>query len=101
MTLHTINLNNESANIQRCFALLATGDAVIFLARGVDCVRTDNALTKTIESLARQKQIDFFALEEDLNDHSLKQNLPGGVINIDYTKFVQLVAQNEKTVSWY
>ena len=106
MALHTINLPIDSPNIQVCIEQLGQGDAVIFLAKGLDTCTVDSPYSETIKALQNSKSISFYCLldqgsglEENQQPTEIAVIENVGIIN--YKQFVHLTVEHDKTISWF
>lgn len=88
-TLHIINTANINTTIQAARAILA-GDSVLLVEDGV--YLSQQPLPDSF------RQASCFALVADVQARGLA--LPSNIVGIDYVKWVQLVADTNKSVTW-
>jgi sulfur relay protein TusB/DsrH len=91
-TLHIVPTSPTATRLEELWALLAPGDAVLFIEDGTYFAQQPEALA----SLAEQR---LHFLEEDATARGVS---PGPALAlVDYAGFVALSADYPRSVSWY
>ena len=98
MILHTINKSPFRDNtLADCLRLCSPGDAVLFIEDGVYAAQQHTRIDLMIEL---HSQIDFFALQPDLEARGLStQN--STISSVNDADFVELTVKYNKVQSWY
>lgn len=99
-TLHTVNKSPFERNaLCSCFGHLTAGDAVLMIEDGVIGARK-GATTAAMVKAAQQKAT-VYALSSDLAARGIKrQDVIEGIQLVDYSGFVDLVTQHDRTAAW-
>ena len=97
--LHIVNKSPlERSTLNSCLAAAQKGAAVLLIEDGVYAATRGNAAEgKLRDPLAR---LEIYVLAPDLEARGMAQALAGGVKLVDYTGFVDLVAQHKNCQSW-
>ena len=97
--LHIVNKSPLERNtLDSCLAAAQPGAAVLLIEDGVyAATRGTSAESKLRAALA---QLEIYVLAPDLEARGMAQSLVEGVKPIDYTGFVELVAQHKNCQSW-
>lgn len=99
--LHTINKSaHTSTLLQSCLATLQAGDCVVLLNDGVYGATQASPCAERINALAAGGECRFYALQADVEKRGIGSLLTCVEV-IEYSRFVELVAQQKKTQSWY
>ena len=100
MLLHIMSSGlNQQQVLQRCLALTAAGDAVLFIEDGVYWATKAVQATTTLETASKGTQ--FYVLKEDLKARGIEEHIGPEAVQIDYLGFVKLTEKYERSVSWY
>jgi len=91
-TLHTVNKTAATNALEACLRVASSGDSLLLLEDGV------YQASKLVQ-LPVAKTLQLFALKEDVTARGIK--LPATVTPIDYAQFVDLVCQQQRSVSWF
>ena len=95
--LHTINKSPfESSTLEICIRFLQPGDPVLFIEDGVYAVQAGNRFAGLLENTMKDNPV--YALQPDLAARGITA-VTGGVKNIDYEGFVELVEEHQVN-SW-
>jgi tRNA 2-thiouridine synthesizing protein B len=97
--LHIVNKSPLERNtLDSCLAAAQRGAAVLLIEDGVYAATRGNAAeAKLAAALAN---LEIYVLGPDLEARGMAQSLAGGVKLVDYTGFVELVAQHKNCQSW-
>jgi len=97
--LHIVNKSPlERSTLASCLAAAQPGAAVLLIEDGVyAATRGNRAEAKLAAALAN---VEIYVLAPDLEARGMAQALTEGVKPIDYTGFVELVAQHKNCQSW-
>jgi tRNA 2-thiouridine synthesizing protein B len=98
--LHIVNRSpTEGNSLATCLRLARPGDAVLMIEDGVCAALGGTALASRMA--ARAAELEFYVLGPDIVARGLAdQALIGGVEQVDYQGFVELVAKCGLTQSW-
>ena len=97
--LHIVNKSPlERNSLQSCLRIAAPGGAVLLIEDAVYAATRDTAASAQIAgALDRFK---FYALLPDLEARAVADRVIDGVTTVDYTGFVDLVAESKACQSW-
>lgn len=94
MILHILNKSPEHANtLQQCLNAMTPADSLILIEDGVYAL-SHPPLTDPLPD-----NMHLFALEDDCIARAITID-PTRATTVDYSRFVELVAQHQKTLSW-
>jgi len=94
MMLNIVNKSPFASNsLDSCLSTSAPGSSVLLIEDGVYA-----ALSGRIAET--QSDFTYYALESDLQARGLEGRVPDGVEVIDYSGFVDLVADHDRVQSW-
>ena len=91
-TLHTVNKTAANGALKACLRVVSSGDSLLLLEDGV----------YQASQLAQHPQaldLHLFALQEDAAARGI--SLPTSITPISYAQFVDLVCQQQRSVSWF
>lgn len=91
-TLHTINKTSSSDSFESCLRVAQKGDSILLIEDGVY-----QGARLAQHSMAQS--LHLFALQEDACARGL--SLPATITPIDYSRFVELVCEHQRSVSWF
>jgi len=94
-TLHIVNQTSSHDALSACLRIALGGDSLLLIEDGVYQVSQIAAHPEALK-------LTLFALQEDVAARGLSlANLPVIITPIDYTQFVELVCQHQRSVSWF
>ena len=97
--LHIVNKSPlERTTLDSCLAAAQPGAAVLLIEDGVYAATRGNAAESKLR--AALAHLEIYVLAPDLEARGMAQSLAEGVKQIDYTGFVELVAQHRNCQSW-
>ena len=98
--LHTINKSPfEKDSLSTCLRYADKGASVLFIEDAVYACTKGTQFEKAIHD--NHGNIKFYVLGPDLEARGLdNSNLTTNIERVEYTGFVKLVADNEKTQNW-
>lgn len=91
-TLHTVNKTAANNALEACLRVISSGDCVLLIEDGVY-----QAAELALHPQASDLQL--YALAGDVAARGIK--LPEAITPIDYAQFVDLVCQQQRSVSWF
>jgi len=93
--LHIVNKSPfEKNSFSSCMDHAKEGSAVLLIEDGVFAALKGTRFSK---SLSKAK---VYAMESDVNARGIQGNVDGNVELVDYSKFVDLVTENDRVQSW-
>jgi tRNA 2-thiouridine synthesizing protein B len=97
--LHIVNKSPlERSTLDSCLAAAQPGAAVLLIEDGVYAATRGHAAEGRLR--AALAHLEIYVLAPDLEARGMAQALAEGVKPIDYTGFVELVAQHKNCQSW-
>jgi len=97
--LHIVNKSPLERNaLDSCLAAAQPGGALLLIEDGVYAATRGNAAEAKLR--AAQAQLDIYVLVPDLEARGMGQAMAEGVKPVDYSGFVDLVAQHKNCQSW-
>lgn len=98
--LHTVNKSPfEKNSLEACLRLATAGDAVLLFEDGVYGAVKGTRLEETVSNALANNKI--YVLVSDLEARGMnKDNVIDGIETVDYTGFVDLVANNKSVQAW-
>ena len=97
--LHIVNKSPLERNaLDSCLAAAQPGGALLLIEDGVYAATRGNAAEAKLR--AAQGQLDIYVLVPDLEARGMAQVMAEGVKPVDYSGFVDLVAQHKNCQSW-
>ncbi len=97
--LHIVNKSPlERSTLDSCLAAAQPGAAVLLIEDGVYAATRGHAGEGKLRAALAHLQI--YVLAPDLEARGMAQSLAEGVKPVDYTGFVELVAQHRNCQSW-
>jgi len=99
-TLHTINKSPfERSTLVSCLNHTSAGDKILLIEDGVIGARKGSAFAELVKSA--QSNCALYVLAPDMEARGIAQgDLVDGVTPVDYSGFVDLVAECDRTQSW-
>ena len=91
-TLHTVNKTAANNALESCLRVASSGDCVLLIEDGVY-----QAAKLAVHS--QVPNLHLYALIDDVTARGI--NLPEAITPIDYAQFVDLVCQQQRSVSWF
>ncbi len=88
----------EPAVLQRYLTRVGLGHSLLLIEDAVLAVQPDCAVAPLLASIATQLQV--FVLSEDILARGIEPDKLGNIKPVDYTGFVDLVAEHERVQSW-
>ncbi|MFH1603365.1 MAG: sulfurtransferase complex subunit TusB [Pseudomonadota bacterium] len=97
--LHIINKSPlERSTLDSCLAAAQPGAALLLIEDGVYAATRGHAAESKLR--AASAHLEIYVLAPDLEARGMAQSLAEGVKPVDYTGFVELVAQHKNCQSW-
>jgi tRNA 2-thiouridine synthesizing protein B len=97
--LHIVNKSPlERSTLDSCLAAAQPGAALLLIEDGVYAATRGNAAESKLR--AASAHLEIYVLAPDLEARGMAQLLAQDVKPIDYTGFVELVAQHKNCQSW-
>ncbi|MET0088431.1 MAG: sulfurtransferase complex subunit TusB [Candidatus Thiodiazotropha sp.] len=98
-TLHTVNKSPfEKSSLESCLAHAKDGSAVLLYEDGIYGAVKGTSMADKVTALGGVK---FYVLGPDLKARGISEDkLLDGVEVVDYAKFVDLAATNDKVQAW-
>ncbi|MBI5912468.1 MAG: sulfurtransferase complex subunit TusB [Betaproteobacteria bacterium] len=97
--LHIVNKSPLERNtLDSCLAAAQPGAAVLLIEDGVYAATRGHAAEGKLR--AALSHLEIYVLAPDLEARGMAQSLAEGVKPVDYTGFVELVAQHKSCQSW-
>ena len=97
--LHIINkspLTNSA--FHACLRVAQKGDVLLLIEDAVNAATTNTSAESALRDA--MKEFKVHALQPDLDARGVADRLIDGVTKVDYSGFVDLVAQNKNCQSW-
>ena len=97
--LHTVNKSPTERNaLESCLKHLKKGAAVLLIEDGVYGALKGTATTKTVEQTL--KSFPVYALYPDIEARGMQDRVIDGIKLVDYSGFVDLVAEHPTVQAW-
>lgn len=97
--LHTINKSPfDRASLDSCLKNSKEGSAILFFEDGVYAALEGTKFSDTVKAALASREI--YVLEPDLKARGVQDKLIDGITAVDYSGFVDLVAEKGTTQSW-
>ena len=97
--LHTVNKSPTERNtLESCLKHLKKGSAVLLIEDGVYGAVKGTSTTKMIEQAL--KDYPIFALYPDIEARGMQDRVIDGIKLVDYSGFVDLVAEHPTVQAW-
>jgi len=97
--LHIVNKSPlERSTLDSCLAAAQPGAALLLIEDGVYAATRGNAAESKLR--AASERMAIYVLAPDLEARGMAQAVADGVKSVDYTGFVELVAQHKNCQSW-
>lgn len=97
--LHTVNKSPTERNaLESCLKYLKKGSAVLLIEDGVYGALKGTATTKMVEQAL--KSFPIYALYPDIEARGMQDRVIDGIKLVDYSGFVDLVAEHPTVQAW-
>ena len=97
--LHTVNKSPTERNaLESCLKHVKKGSAVLLIEDGVYGALKGAAFTKMVEQTL--KNIPIYALYPDVEARGMQDRVIDGIKLVDYSGFVDLVAEHPSVQAW-
>lgn len=97
--LHTVNKSPTERNaLESCLKYLKKGSAVLLIEDGVYGALKGTATTKMVEQAL--KSFPIYALYPDVEARGMQDRVIDGIKLVDYSGFVDLVAEHPTVQAW-
>ena len=97
--LHTVNKSPTERNaLESCLKYLKKGSAVLLIEDGVYGALKGTATTKMVEQAL--KSFPIYALYPDIEARGMQDRVIDGIKLVDYSGFVDLVAEHTTVQAW-
>jgi len=97
--LHTINKSPfEKNSFETCIRFAKDGSSILFIEDGVYAALQGTRITPAVEAALKNHTV--YALGPDLAARGVQDKVLEGVKVVDYSGFVDLVAENNAVQSW-
>jgi tRNA 2-thiouridine synthesizing protein B len=97
--LHIVNKSHaQTSSLQSCLRLAKAGAALLLIEDAVYAATTRGAAASGIAGALQHLKV--YALQPDLQARGMADKLAEGVTTVDYTGFVDLVAEHPNNQSW-
>lgn len=97
--LHTVNKSPTERNaLESCFKYLKKGSAVLLIEDGVYGALKGCTTTKMVEQTL--KSFPIYALYPDIEARGMQDRVIDGIKLVDYSGFVDLVAEHSTVQAW-
>ena len=97
--LHTVNKSPTERNaLESCLKYLKKGSAVLLIEDGVYGALNGTATTKMVEQAL--KSFPIYALYPDGEARGMQDRVIDGIKLVDYSGFVDLVAEHPNVQAW-
>ena len=97
--LHTVNKSPTERNaLESCFKYLKKGSAVLLIEDGVYGALKGCTTTKMVEQTL--KNFPIYALYPDIEARGMQDRVIDGIKLVDYSGFVDLVAEHSTVQAW-
>ena len=98
-TLHTVNKSPfQTSTLKSCLEHCKDGDAVLMIEDGIYGALKGTTVTKKVEEAL--KKVSIYALYPDIEARGMQDRAVDGIKLIDYSGFVDLVAEHSTVQSW-
>ena len=97
--LHTVNKSPTERNaLESCFKYLKKGSVVLLIEDGVYGALKGSTTTKMVEQTL--KNFPIYALYPDIEARGMQDRVIDGIKLVDYSGFVDLVAEHTTVQAW-
>ena len=97
--LHTVNKSPTERNVlESCLKYLKKGSAVLLIEDGVYGALKGSTTTKMVEQTL--KNFPIYALYPDIEARGMQDRVIDGIKLVDYSGFVDLVAEHATIQAW-
>jgi len=97
--LHTVNKSPTERNaLESCLKYLKKGSVVLLIEDGVYGALKGTATTKMVEQAL--KSFPIYALYPDVEARGMQDRVIDGIKLVDYSGFVDLVAEHPSVQAW-
>ena len=97
--LHTVNKSPTERNaLESCLKYLKKGSALLLIEDGVYGALKGNSTTKMVEQAL--KNFPIYALYPDVEARGMQDRVIDGIKLVDYSGFVDLVAEHPTVQAW-
>ncbi len=97
--LHTVNKSPTERNaLESCLKYLKKGSAVLLIEDGVYGALKGTTTTKMVEQTL--KNFPIYALYPDIEARGMQDRVIDGIKLVDYSGFVDLVAEHPTVQAW-
>ncbi|WP_298834326.1 sulfurtransferase complex subunit TusB [uncultured Piscinibacter sp.] len=97
--LHIVNKSHrQTRSLESCLRLAQDGHALLLIEDGVYAATTGGATSAGLAEA--MKRLKVYALRPDLEARGVAAALVDGVTAVDYTGFVDLVAEHPNNQTW-
>ena len=97
--LHTVNKSPFDRNsLESCIKHAKKGSAILLIEDGVYGALKGTTVTKKVEEAL--KKVSIYALYPDIEARGMQDRAVDGIKLIDYSGFVDLVAEHNTVQSW-
>ena len=97
--LHIINKSPfERNSLESCLRVAQKGSTLLFIEDGVYAALEGSRVAETLRQAMQEHTL--CVLEPDLKARGIASKAMDGINRVDYTGFVDLVAESERVQSW-
>ena len=97
--LHTVNKSPfEKNSLDSCLAHATKGSAVLLIEDGVYAATKGTTVADQVQQA--MGDVTIYALSPDLKARGIAEKVIDGVKLVDYSGFVDLVAEHDKVQAW-
>ncbi len=97
--LHTVNKSPFGSNsLETCLKMATSGSTVLLIEDGVYAALKDSSVAETIAQA--MGTVTIAALAPDLAARGVADKVMDGIKLVDYSGFVDLVCETDKTTAW-
>ena len=97
--LHIVNKSPQERNtLDSCLRVAQSGGAILLIEDGVYAVIKGNVAEAKLK--AAMDKFKLYALAPDVDARGIADRVMEGITLVDYTGFVNLVAENKNCQSW-
>lgn len=97
--LHTVNKSPFDRNsLENCIKHAKKGSAILLIEDGIYGALKGTAVTKKVEEAL--KKVSIYALYPDIEARGMQDRALDGIKLIDYSGFVDLVAEHNTVQAW-
>ncbi len=97
--LHTVNKSPFDRNsLESCLKHAKKGSAILLIEDGIYGALKGTAVTKKVEEAL--KKVSIYALYPDIEARGMQDRAVDGIKLIDYSGFVDLVAEHNTVQAW-